>query len=174
MAVQLRTICHQPSEVIKELMVFASAERRSEQWKRNNAISKEITKWAVDAVSGHAAAGHRYLRGSQQADDFIAGEFGIICEPCEILKVKYDFWSELWSASGREDANSRKGGRADPGRFSDREFAGGRGGRADPGIFSDREFASLEVGQVHPRSIQWSRGGFQLVPCTSTRSPFCS
>ncbi len=89
-----------PLATVQGMFVEAGRMRARESYRRENAIKKSVQAWARKAISGHASAGHKYLRDTNKPAEFLHTKDGIIFEPAEILQHKSQFWSALWTVKG--------------------------------------------------------------------------
>ena len=63
---RLNSIWHLPLDLISGLFVDAGKQREREQGQFRARVHRQICHWTQNAVTGHASAGHKFLKGSYQ------------------------------------------------------------------------------------------------------------
>ena len=61
-----------------------------------SSIRTSISKWATEAITDSASAGHKFLKGSVATLGYISDNTGITTDPQAIMAIKTEMWIEQW------------------------------------------------------------------------------
>ena len=105
MANQLRLVMEMERRTFAGLISVASRRAIKADRVHHAQVHAKVRRWAEEAVSGSAKAGHNFLK---KADVKVQGQEGVdmdethvFCDPCKSVEDRANTWSKLW----QRDAN---------------------------------------------------------------------
>ena len=82
-----------PNRLLAGLVMDATKRNNQEKLTFQSSIRTSILKWATEAITVSASAGHKFLKGSVAPLDYISDNIGITTDPQAIMAIKTETWT---------------------------------------------------------------------------------